>query len=842
MKKNLIQKPFANLLGSILLVCFSAFPMHIVWGQCPPGNVNLTTQAQVNAFAAAYPNCTTINGSLTIGSSSPPSNISDISGLQNITTVTESVEIGSTYDLTTLNGLNNLTTIGSNLRIRGCLGLTSLEGLNSVSSVPGDLVVQLNENLASLNGLNSLSYVGQGIYIQWNLVLSSLEGLNNLSSASGWEIRIEYNDALTSLDALNNLTSIGGCRLIITNNPSLQSIQGLENIDPTSIDILSIGGHPLLSYCAIQSICERITDPNNPATVSICCNATGCNSEQEVEALCDTPPTGCTNAFQWPQFAYPLNNNSAPITISDCTWEGDYSEIPDAVAGMTLQFTSTAPNGIITIRSGTPDGPVIAFGPLPLTFDNTFTGPIYAHWNLPNCETGYICRTTTVQCLNCDPPLPNDVCEGAIPIICGGVVTGVTYGARVDFPGIPSCGNSNFFPAQGVWYSFVGTGSLQIISLQTTEFNPKINVYEGNCGSLNCAFTNGSGNQVTVSTTLGTTYYVLVYGSFIPEYGTFTIQLLDETPPIPTCKNYSVFLGANGTANVSPNDVFQSGIDNCGGITPVSVYPSSFNCSNVGENTVTLFVIDDSGNGATCTSIVDVEQYPFEVNLPTCKTVYYGYEPASCASISSSVSGGYPPFTYQWSSGQTSADIQYCATSSTPPPPFSLIVTDANGCNVSSGTSTVVEVIDVTCGNNNDKVLVCHVLNNGNSNTLCLAENPAAIHLAHGDALGECGIQVCEPYQPVNNQIQGPTGPHHHVADAERLLVYPNPAGREVTIVMEPNSLVTQLAIENALGVRVLLEKVSPDTERHIIDVSDLPPGLYFISTEGKLPVQFVKQ
>ncbi len=562
----------------------------------------------------------------------------------------------------------------------------------------------------------------------------------------------------------------------------------------------------------------------------------------------------CTNSFQWPFNAYPLNNNVAPITISICTFEGDYSEIPDAVAGMTLQFTSTAPNGIITVRSGTPGGPVLAFGPLPLTFDNTYTGPIYAHWNLPNCGFGGTCRTTTVQCINCDPPVANDICEAAIPLNCGQTATGTTYGSRVDFvnvfdafynplPGIPVCGVHSPFPAQGVWYSFVGTGTSEIIALQSASFDAKISVYSGNCSNLVCAPYSTNGNQVTVATTAGVYYYVLVYGPSIPDYGEFALQLLDNTPPVPTCKSHSVVLGTNGTASVQPTDVYNSSTDNCGEVSFVGVSPNSFNCGNIGENTVTLTVTDESGNTATCTAIVTVQQYPFEVSLPSCKTVYFGYQPAACTTISSSISGGQAPFSYLWNTGQTSSSIQFCATSPTAPSPFILVVTDQNGCTATPDEAVTIEVMDVRCGNNNNKVQVCHVAGNGNSSTKCVSPSEATIHLAHGDALGACGLVVCDPYQPPMNSIG--TGHHHHVAEAleaDHLLVFPNPAGSTITIALSPNPQAILFEIENSLGIKVLRERIAPDTERHTMDVSKLPPGIYFISTEGKLPVQFVKQ
>ncbi len=89
------------------------------------------------------------------------------------------------------------------------------------------------------------------------------------------------------------------------------------------------------------------------------------------------------------------------VTISTCSFAGEYSTISGAVAGQTLQFTSSVPTDVITIHSGSPSGPVLASGMTALTFANTFTGTIYAHWNTPGCGSQSTCRTTTVQCLAC---------------------------------------------------------------------------------------------------------------------------------------------------------------------------------------------------------------------------------------------------------------------------------------------------------------------------------------------------------------------------------------------------------------------------------------------------------
>ncbi len=70
------------------------------------------------------------------------------------------------------------------------------------------------------------------------------------------------------------------------NNYTLTSLSGLDNISPETVDFLRIDSNPLLSECEVQSICDYLAIPGN--TTEIYDNAPGCNSQQEVEAACDT--------------------------------------------------------------------------------------------------------------------------------------------------------------------------------------------------------------------------------------------------------------------------------------------------------------------------------------------------------------------------------------------------------------------------------------------------------------------------------------------------------------------------------------------------------------------------
>ncbi|MEM5567059.1 HYR domain-containing protein, partial [Psychroserpens sp. AS72] len=87
---------------------------------------------------------------------------------------------------------------------------------------------------------------------------------------------------------------------------------------------------------------------------------------------------------------------------------------------------------------------------------------------------------------------------------------------------------------------------------------------------------------------------------------TATVTVVDNVNPIVLTQDITVQLDANGTAIISANNINDGSSDNCE-ILNISVSPSTFDCSNVGVNTVTLTVEDVNGNSATETATVIVE-------------------------------------------------------------------------------------------------------------------------------------------------------------------------------------------------------------------------------------------
>ncbi|RYZ56040.1 MAG: HYR domain-containing protein [Sphingobacteriales bacterium] len=87
---------------------------------------------------------------------------------------------------------------------------------------------------------------------------------------------------------------------------------------------------------------------------------------------------------------------------------------------------------------------------------------------------------------------------------------------------------------------------------------------------------------------------------------TATVTVVDAVAPVALAQNVTVQLDAAGNGSVTAAQINNNSTDACG-IADLSVSQSSFNCSNVGPNTVTLTVTDVNGNSSAATATVTVE-------------------------------------------------------------------------------------------------------------------------------------------------------------------------------------------------------------------------------------------
>ncbi|OAD90414.1 hypothetical protein A7A78_05715 [Aequorivita soesokkakensis] len=88
---------------------------------------------------------------------------------------------------------------------------------------------------------------------------------------------------------------------------------------------------------------------------------------------------------------------------------------------------------------------------------------------------------------------------------------------------------------------------------------------------------------------------------------TAIVTVEDVTAPVVACQNITVELDpVTGTVTILGTDIDNGSTDACG-IASYSLDIDTFDCSNIGDNTVVLTVTDVNGNSETCTAIVTVE-------------------------------------------------------------------------------------------------------------------------------------------------------------------------------------------------------------------------------------------
>lgn len=85
-----------------------------------------------------------------------------------------------------------------------------------------------------------------------------------------------------------------------------------------------------------------------------------------------------------------------------------------------------------------------------------------------------------------------------------------------------------------------------------------------------------------------------------------TVTVIDTIAPVAMCNNITLQLDASGTASLTAQAVDNGSSDNCG-IVSMVLDQTSFDCSDLGTNSVTLTVMDAEGNSSNCVATVTIE-------------------------------------------------------------------------------------------------------------------------------------------------------------------------------------------------------------------------------------------
>lgn len=236
-------------------VIFNLFSSLIIIAQCPTNNITISSQAQVNSFAATYPGCTEITVDIFINGN----DITDLSGMSQITSMNGELIIAGNQNLTTLAGLGTINFFGPNSALSisdnpNLVSLTTFTG--TINKIGGHtLALFRNPNVTTLSPLSGMTSA-TGLLVEDMDALTNLNGLQNLSLSRF--LSISKNDNLSSLLALSgnlgtfNWLSLGG-------NTNLQTLSGMEGVqmgdDGIAPSRFTLGSHPILTdISALSSI------------------------------------------------------------------------------------------------------------------------------------------------------------------------------------------------------------------------------------------------------------------------------------------------------------------------------------------------------------------------------------------------------------------------------------------------------------------------------------------------------------------------------------------------------------------------------------------------------------
>lgn len=177
----------------------------------------------------------------------------------------------------------------------------------------------------------------------------------------------------------------------------------------------------------------------------------------------------------------------------------------------------------------------------------------------------------------------------------------------------------------------------------------------------------------------------------------------DQVPPMAFTQDFTLVLGPDGQASLAPADVDNGSMDDCA-IAAYSLDQTSFTCAHLGDNTVTLTVMDLGGNTANATATVTVVDLappvitcPSDLALSDCEPV--GIFAATATDLCSS------DVTVAQSSGPASGSTFPDGTTL-----VSFMATDASGNSASCSFNVIVQPavvapvssVDVSCFGEND--------------------------------------------------------------------------------------------------------------------------------------------
>lgn len=435
----------------------SSNTINVINVQCPPSDVNVSTQAQIDNFKLSYPTCTIINGNLNITNGV---DITNVNGFSNILEIANQLNIVNNELLNDLSGFSNLNKVTSNFWIAGNKTLKQIKeftkltfagqlyfgsndqlveisGFQKLVALP-DLTIENNNALTLINfnsninltdrfmtfknnpNLQKIQSIGIKLWVsntvtfENNPNLTNLTAFNNISLIG--ELIIKNNANLTNLNSFAKVANLNGSIQLI-NNSKLSDITGLSNVLPGSIkgSGLIITNNPILTLCNLPNFCTYL---QGSGARSITGNLGNCLNEQAVLNICNaiSAPVAlaATNISTTEFTANWQAVNGATKYFIDATPDPNFLTLPvnnfDVGSSLSLTFPGLTPNSTYYYRvranngvSTSPNSNVITVttsnaapaAPTATAATNITSTSFTANWNFIGNATEYFIDVST---------------------------------------------------------------------------------------------------------------------------------------------------------------------------------------------------------------------------------------------------------------------------------------------------------------------------------------------------------------------------------------------------------------------------------------------------------------